>query len=574
MRITQPLVLGLTLFGATAAHAQLALPHNATEIMLSPGGDALFTMDLGTVSERPVLVMEVVPDAAHPDMEIQIELNNFVGAGCGGFPDPVIEGSASAFSDPGTGSKTLEFSLIGCNPVASQWLGVTADVRVRALALGNAGAPAFVDVTLKSRTLPPFNEIFAAPMLTPQVVTIEDAADFRDTTLYEDDDKTSNGAGSFLWAANNPLQPVDRRTLIAVDLSAKVPSDATVDAVVLLLTANTVLGSGVDVDLFEVSHDPLNPWPEGSANASGNEFNGDFSATPAATWTYRELGPTSLPWSSPGGDFLSPVLASFAVSIPGPYFFTGPALAAAVQNMLVSGEDGDGFLLAAASPALTTAGVQFLSSEGSFSDGPKMIIDFTPGSPWNSGEFSPNVEDFINEGEDLRWIYDTDNDDIYVTPISGICEVDFDPETPTLVPYTYQYNGTPFTGHDCCTWQIDSQQTGLVGTGQAIFFHNLDPTNPSHIPPDSDLDGIRNLCDNCPARPNGPLLGTCVGGSSEGSICQNDGECGLGNCHQSQEDADKDFVGDVCLLPEPGFALALASGALLLCALARRRAVL
>ncbi len=91
------------------------------------------------------------------------------------------------------------------------------------------------------------------------------------------------------------------------------------------------------------------------------------------------------------------------------------------------------------------------------------------------------------------------------------------------------------------------------------------------MPPDTDLDGIRNLCDNCPNVPNGPLRGTCRVGPTLGAPCRTNQECGAGGlCSLSQDDANGDFIGDVCA-PEPGFAVGLAAGLLLTAAQARKR---
>lgn len=55
--------------------------------------------------------------------------------------------------------------------------------------------------------------------------------------------------------------------------------------------------------------------------------------------------------------------------------------------------------------------------------------------------------------------------------------------------------------------------------------------------------------DNCPTTPNGPELGTCLGGDPAriGRVCTSHAECGVpGYCSMQQEDRDGDGVGDVC----------------------------
>lgn len=66
--------------------------------------------------------------------------------------------------------------------------------------------------------------------------------------------------------------------------------------------------------------------------------------------------------------------------------------------------------------------------------------------------------------------------------------------------------------------------------------------------PDADGDGVPDSSDNCPNKPNGPSLGTCL--SSLTTTCHSDADCGScgspGKCSMNQEDADGDGVGDVC----------------------------
>ena len=69
---------------------------------------------------------------------------------------------------------------------------------------------------------------------------------------------------------------------------------------------------------------------------------------------------------------------------------------------------------------------------------------------------------------------------------------------------------------------------------------------------DSDADGVCNNDDNCPNKPNGPELGTCMPGSDKaGASCQSDADCvngcsTNGTCSLNQEDTDADGKGDVC----------------------------
>jgi predicted glutamine amidotransferase len=62
-------------------------------------------------------------------------------------------------------------------------------------------------------------------------------------------------------------------------------------------------------------------------------------------------------------------------------------------------------------------------------------------------------------------------------------------------------------------------------------------------------DGMPDAQDNCPATPNGPLLGTCLRGTI-GETCKNNDDCGTGGyCSMNQEDTyppQGNGIGDAC----------------------------
>ncbi len=72
---------------------------------------------------------------------------------------------------------------------------------------------------------------------------------------------------------------------------------------------------------------------------------------------------------------------------------------------------------------------------------------------------------------------------------------------------------------------------------------------------DYDCDGICDpgqsdlSCtgsDNCPEKPNGPVIGSCIRGSI-GDVCMISEECGIsGLCSMNQENTDSDGLGDAC----------------------------
>ena len=567
-------VLAGILFAGQPAQAADPLPILASNVVLTSTATVrTYTVDLGTLPTRPALVVEVTPDGAHPNMQLQVEATNWLNGP--GAPGVCPDATTSIVSSSGPGAvKFVNFTVQNCDPRPGAFAGATVEIRIRALNFGSSSAPASVAVEIRGETRPPTGT------LTQQVDTFLNQQQVilpasRDTVLYEDLPTASNGAGDFLWTGEKVvLFPVtirsDRRSLLVFDVSPAITPVSIIDSAELRLGVTSVLNGGGTVALYRMATASGSSWDEGNANAAGSEFDGATSASIAATWLYRAA--TFLAWTTPGGDIVGSALASQSITTTGSKTLASTALVAAVQDMATSGDDRDGFMLAGPSATLPTRAVQLASSESATGgQRPELVVLFTPTEIYESGQISTTTKSFISEGQNFRWIYDLDHDDILVTNVGGVCEV-VDTSSAQFLPYTYHFQGTPgFTGVDCCGWRVDSPQTGTVGTGQALFFHNLDASNPANMPPDTDLDGIRNICDNCVSVPNGPLRGSCRVGPTIGAPCRSNQECGAGGiCSLAQEDANGDFTGDVCA-PEPGFAAGLVAGLSLIAARARRR---
>ncbi|VVB51773.1 Papain family cysteine protease [uncultured archaeon] len=59
-----------------------------------------------------------------------------------------------------------------------------------------------------------------------------------------------------------------------------------------------------------------------------------------------------------------------------------------------------------------------------------------------------------------------------------------------------------------------------------------------------------DACDNCPKKPNSPVLGTCVSGADKGSTCHSNSECSEGFCSMNQEDSEGDWVTPPGITPQ------------------------
>ena len=79
-----------------------------------------------------------------------------------------------------------------------------------------------------------------------------------------------------------------------------------------------------------------------------------------------------------------------------------------------------------------------------------------------------------------------------------------------------------------------------------------DPLDPNSTSADTDNDGTIDIQDNCPSKPNGPILGSCSATSDKPGInCASDADCANGCssnglCIKDQRDSDSDGKGDVC----------------------------
>ncbi|GEM_PF-4872059 len=566
-----------------SAIAQLALPVESNgQTLPNLVTELTYTVDMGTLPQRPVIVVEVSPDVLHTDIQLEIEATNWLPPVPPGGSAP-INTTDSFFSAPSSGDAYLEVSMIDNVPVPGGLVGHQVDVIVRVLSFGSGGAPADVDVTIRGETRVPTGTIAieVETDISPQTVFLD--AD-KDTTIYASNSAASNGAGVYMWAGTDYEQigvpPFvanfwnKLNGLLSFPVVSTLPWNAVVSNADLQLYVVSVTGGGGTTLLYETAPGNFGaPWYEGNANASGSEFLGAISGSAAADWFERQ-GSTHA-WTTAGGDVVGGSLSSLSLTTTGYKIFSSPAINDTVQGWVDDQDDSHGFTVRG--PGSTffffDIALRFASSEHPTSSvRPELRVDYAPAAPYADGTVNTGVVSFIGEGEDFGWIYDIDDDGLLSTTIGGLCEV-LDPQLVNYLPYTYSYSGTPgYVGLDCCAWKIDAPETNTTGVGQAVFYHNLDPNNPANDPPDTDGDAIFDLCDNCVNVPNGPALGTCIGPAGVSNTCMSDLECSWGaTCQFSQQDADLDEMGDACQVPEPGLGLSLFCGLGALVGLSRRR---
>jgi Dockerin type I domain len=170
----------------------------------------------------------------------------------------------------------------------------------------------------------------------------------KDNTLYQSDlGSVSNGKGDYVFAGVTKTALI-RRALLAFDVAAHVPRGATITAVELRLNMSMSI-TGPQVQHL---HRVLNNWGEGTSDAIGGEGAGTLATRNDATWLHTFW--SSQFWSAPGGDFAATPSASQTVDGIGYYYWSGPDMAADVQQWLDDPATNFGWLIRDTEAGTTT----------------------------------------------------------------------------------------------------------------------------------------------------------------------------------------------------------------------------
>lgn len=210
------------------------------------------------------------------------------------------------------------------------------------------------------------------------VVTIDAS---KDNTLYEDPaGALSNGAGDHLFAGKTGMDSI-RRGLIAFDISAAIPSGATITRVALSLNVSKVASASTqEVALIPMAAD----WGEGLSDAPLEEGMGTAATDGDATWIHS-FSPSFF-WNTPGGDFASGTTATVSVAGTGAHTFVSTAaMIADVQVWLDSPANNWGWLVVGTESSSGTA-VRFDTREnGIMANRPALTIDYDLGGGGDGG---------------------------------------------------------------------------------------------------------------------------------------------------------------------------------------------
>jgi len=197
----------------------------------------------------------------------------------------------------------------------------------------------------------------------------------KDNTLYQNASGAfSNGKGVGMFAGATAGGGV-RRALVAFDVAAAVPANATINSVTLTLAMNKtsdVTARAVDL------HKVLADWGEGTSDAGNvNDGGGTASTTGDATWVHTFF-PSST-WSAMGGDFDAIPSASVAVGATGSYTWGSTTqMVADVQDWLDNASANFGWLLQGVENQARSAKRFATREDLTPTNRPSLTVDYTP----------------------------------------------------------------------------------------------------------------------------------------------------------------------------------------------------
>ena len=188
-----------------------------------------------------------------------------------------------------------------------------------------------------------------------------------DNTIFEEDTTLSNGMGIFFFAGNT-ANSFARRALVRFELNPAIPTNATVDSVVLTLHCSKSTGT----DAMNV-HLVTSDWGEGASAAGGNEGGGAPAALNDATWSANFF--TISTWNNLGGDFNPTASASISTNEGSTEFISSALLSADVQGWVDGSSPNNGWMLIGNETASRTA-LRFNSRQNTV-DQPMLDVFYT-----------------------------------------------------------------------------------------------------------------------------------------------------------------------------------------------------
>lgn len=245
-----------------------------------------------------------------------------------------------------------------------------------------------------AKSAPVFVALALATTVHAQSVTIEPS---KDNTLFQTNDGSvfSNGAGVYCFVGRTQ-QGEARRALLQFDVASAVPAGATITGVQLQMRMNKTIADIVPITMHRVTAS----WGEGSSDAGAPGGGGTVASNEDATWFFRFTFP-EVPWTTPGGDFVSTPSASTLVGSIGFYTWAStPELVADVQGWLDAPATNFGWLLKGVETGELPTAKRFLTRETTnVANRPKLTITYTVGP--SCGDLDFNNDTLFPDSADL-----------------------------------------------------------------------------------------------------------------------------------------------------------------------------
>lgn len=160
----------------------------------------------------------------------------------------------------------------------------------------------------------------------------------RDNSMYSDNPANSNGGGALFIGRNGGGGT--RRTLLRFDVASVIPTGSHIDSVELHLNVSRVsFGQPLPASLHRVSAD----WGEAASNAGLRSGAGAAALIGDSTWTHRFF--STIPWATPGGDFLPNPSATNLIGSGANTLASTAGLVADVQSWLNFPSSNFGWIL-------------------------------------------------------------------------------------------------------------------------------------------------------------------------------------------------------------------------------------
>jgi len=217
-----------------------------------------------------------------------------------------------------------------------------------------------------------------APAVTADVLQLSAT---QDNTVFSEVEN-SNGAGDHIFAGQNNGNH-SRRALLAFDIANQIPAGSTINSVSLRLRCSQTISGSWQVDLNRL----LESWGEGASDAIAQEGTGAAAEANDATWNTRFF--PGMPWTTPGGEFVSPASASRNVIGDNAFYtWTAAGMTADVQLWLDQPSTDFGWVLKFANETINQNAKRFDSrTNPTVNFRPRLTVDFTPPSTCTSTSF-------------------------------------------------------------------------------------------------------------------------------------------------------------------------------------------